>query len=148
MVKAPARSRPIGVTMTGWLVFLLALINMWRAVGLARQSEVLLALAPSLDPRIRMSIAVLWVLLLLGSVWLLSRRLAIVRYLLPLLLLIYGLYHLGLVALFYESEAARRGWPLNALAHLVVAGYVTWALNRPATRSYFRTNQAGWPGPA
>jgi hypothetical protein len=138
MVKALPRRQPVSVTITAWLVFLLGIANVWRAAGLARQSDMLLSLGSTFDPRLRLGLALMWALLFAAALFVLWRRWALARLITPALALLYGLYQLGLIGLFYRSEAARRGWLASAGLYLALFGLTTWLLNRRGTRRYFR----------
>jgi hypothetical protein len=108
MVKAQQQgrqsNRPLSVTLLTWGVFLLGLVNVWRAVALFKQSNLLLDLGVSLDPRLRMFVAIIWALVFISislSIW---RRWKAARFLTPILLILYAVYQLGLVRFFSQGQ--------------------------------------------
>lgn len=131
-------SRPRSVTILTLGGFLLGLWNLWRAVTLIRQVPLLLELGSVLDPRVRLTIALLWAFwfpVLAGVLWL--RRPA-ARWLFPLSLSVYSVYHLALLAFFMPTATARQGWPATATLFLTLLLWSVWVLGRPAHRSYWR----------
>ena len=134
-----ARSdRPGSVTITVVAVFLLGVWNVWRTLVLFRSADLLLALDMSLDPRARLIMALVWALVFLGLALGLLWRRALARWLLPLSLLLYGLYNMAVLALFVRSPAARAGWPFDLLLYGLALAWAAWALHRPAVADYWR----------
>lgn len=134
-------SRPRSVTILALGGFFLGLWNLWRVVTLIRQIPLLLELEPYLDPRVRLSFAVLWTvcfLLLAGLLWL---RRPVVRWLFPLSILLYSIYHLALLVFFVPAAAARQGWPVTSILFLSVLLWSMWVLRRPAHRAYWRRSR-------
>lgn len=142
MAKAQSRDRrrdrPRSVTLIAWGVFLLGLVNGWRALGLWRQQSLLEELDVVPEPGIALLVAWLWTAafaILAVFVWqgrLLSRFLA------PVLLLVYALYQLLLVALFAQTGESRSGLPRDAVLYALALVVMTWALNRRGARAYFQ----------
>jgi hypothetical protein len=131
-------ARPFSVTMIAVGVFLIGLVNAWRAVALFGQADLLLALQVSADPRLRAAAAVVWALLFFGAMIALWRRHDVSRLAIPLLLAVYAVYELGLLLFLVQSPVARRGWPADALLYALFIVLTTWFLNRPTVRSYYR----------
>jgi hypothetical protein len=138
MAHSPAK-RPVSVTLTAVLIFTLALINVWRFVALSGQLTLLLELGGSIDPRWRMGLALVWAVLLLDTAAAIWRRRARSRTVAPLILFLYATYELNLLAWFVQSPVARQGWLADLLFYLLAIGWSSWALNRTAARSYFKT---------
>lgn len=133
---------PRTVTITALGVFLLGMWNVWRAVEVSSRLRLLLELDSTLDPRIRLGMAVMWATLFVVLTVLLWRRRPIVRRLLPISLLLYALYRLALLAFFVPAPAARRGWPTTAALHAAAVGWTLWVLYRPANE-YVWTRPGG-----
>lgn len=129
--------RPRSVTLVMWGVFLLALVNAWRAVGIYRQSDLWIDLELSLDPRLGLLTALGWTVVFLVLVVAIWRAYAIARLAAPALLLAYATYQLGTEYAFVQSPDFDRGWPLSAGLYALAILYTTWALNQAAGRRYF-----------
>ncbi|MCI0393858.1 MAG: hypothetical protein L0332_07690 [Chloroflexi bacterium] len=137
MVKAPKHGRPLSVTLTAWGVFLLGLVNGWRAASLGRQLSLQLELAVAVDPRLRLVLAGLWAILFVAAAVALWQRQPVARRAVPLFLLIYAVYQFGLPVLFARAAEAQRNWPVVALQYVLAILFATWALNRAAAKRYF-----------
>ena len=111
---------------------------MWRALVLFRSAGLLLALGVSLDPRVRLAMALIWTLLFIGLALGLLWRRPLARWLLPLSLLLYAVYNLAVLALFVRSPAARAGWPLDLVLYGLALAWTGWALHRPAVAEYWQ----------
>lgn len=147
MVSAPKRfpssSRPRSVTLVAVGVLLLGLVNIFRAVGLYRQSDLQLELGVTLDPRLRMILAVFWAIVLISLAVALWLRKPVTRILIPVLLTIYAVYRLSLVGIFAGSEYARSSQILTAFLYGVAILISIWALNRKAKKEYFTDLEEG-----
>lgn len=129
--------RPLSLTITALGIFLLAMWNLWRAWIIAQQSRLLEQIGVTLDPHVRLTLAVVWALaflLLAGGLW---RRRAVVRIFLPLAVLLYGGCQL-LLLLFAPAPAARQGWVLQLLVYLAAGAWTAWLCLRPAHRDWWR----------
>ncbi len=130
-------NRPLSVTLLTWGVLLLGLANVWRAVALFRQSNLLLDLGVSLDPRLRMLVALTWALVFLSislSIW---RRWKVTRFLTPILLILYAAYQLGLVRFFSQTYKVNTNWQVDSGLHIAALIFTIWALNHKSARQYF-----------
>jgi DNA-binding XRE family transcriptional regulator len=133
-------SRPLSITLIAWGTFLLGLANGWRAVGLNRQSSILIELEVVPDPRLRLAIALAWAIVFLVLAGMLCFRRRLTRWAIPGLVAVYSLYQMALTVLFFRSPDAARGWPLTVLLSLMVVVGLTWFLNRAANRWYFEVS--------
>ena len=131
------QNRPRSVTVIIWGVFLLALANGWRAVGLGQQSSLLLTLDSSLNPTVGLVLALIWSILFLTAAFFLRQRRSWTRFVIPGLLLTHGIYQLAVVLIFARSFTARNAWPAIGLLFIVAIIFSIWALNRPSVRWYF-----------
>lgn len=136
----PFSSRPFSVTLVIWGVFILGLANAWRALALYRQSDLLLELGVSLDPRIRLFLALIWAAVFVTSAISIWRRWASARFLTPTLILLYSIYELGITSLFALSSGSLNGLPANLAMVVVAVIFSAWSLNRKAARQYFQVN--------
>lgn len=133
MSEPPGFTRPPAIRFVQWSVFLLGLWNLGRAAVLWRQSDWLGELPVAPDPTIRMVMALIWAIAFLLS-WLAFRmRRLNARRLIPLLIVVYGVYEIGMIALFSSEPPAPLFISLYALFSLLI-GWVLW---RPATKTYF-----------
>lgn len=130
--------RPLSLTITAVGIFLLAMWNFWRAWMVAQQRALLQELEATLDPRMRLALALLWGIVFLSLAVGLWRRQRAVRKALPAALLCYGVMHLILLFLFAPAPAARLSWPLQVLALLLATGWTTWVCLRKAHHDVWR----------
>jgi len=133
----PSSSRPRSVTMIAVGVLLLGLVNIYRALILFQQTDLQLGLGVSLDPRVRMVIAVIWSIVLIALAAALWIRKPLTRVLVPVLLLVYAIYRLALVGIFAQSAYARESQVPTIVLYGIAIAITGWALNRRAVRRYF-----------
>lgn len=139
LTKSSAAAAPRSVSLIAWALVLLGCTNLWRAVGLARQSHILAELGGSLSPTVRLSMALLWATVFAVLSSLLWQQRATARWLVPLTVLVYGAYQLGLVAFFFVSPAAQTGWQAVLVFYAGFSLLCYWALNRRGAASFWRT---------
>lgn len=132
------QNRPRSVTMMIWGIFLLALANGWRAIGLGQQRNLLLALDSSLNPWVGLGLALIWSILFIVAAVALWRRRIWTRIAVPVLLMTHGIYQVVLVTLFSRSAASRNAWTIIGLLFMLAVLFSVWALYRPSVRWYFK----------
>ena len=141
MAKAQAqdrrRDRPRSVTLIAWGVFLLGLVNGWRALGLFRQRRLLQELDVVPDPLITLLIALLWAAVFVILALFVWQGRPITRLLAPLALFFYAFYQLLLVSVFARSDQSSNGLIGTIGLYLVAVLFTIWALNRRSARGYF-----------
>lgn len=136
------RDRPRSVTLIAWGVFLLGLVNGWRALGLWRQRSLLEELGVVPEPGMVLLLAWLWAAvfaILAVFVW---QGRPVSRFLAPALLLTYALYQLLLVVLFAQSDESQSGLLGSAGLYAVAFVVMSWALNRRGARAYFQDGRS------
>lgn len=133
--------RPRSVTITLLGVMLFGAWNAAKAFSMAQQLSLLLALNIRPDPRLLLVIAVIWMALFWGSAIALWRRRSWVRWLIPLLLLLYALVELALQGLFVPIPISGQSWLLRFLLYDSVILFAFWSLNRSKGRAYFVATQ-------
>jgi hypothetical protein len=136
---SPAPTRPRSVTLIAAGVLLLGLANIYRAAVLYQQTELQLDLGVSVDPRIRLIIALIWSAVMIALSISLMIRKPWSRILVPLLLLLYGIYRVVLIALFAGSEYAQDSQIPTILFYGVVVAFCSWALSRKPAQAYFES---------
>ena len=145
MAEAPHSSqpgeRPWSVTLVAWGVFLLGMINGWRAVTIFRQRKLLLDLGVTLDPAVTAAVAVVWSLLFVAAAVAIYRRHPASRWLTPLLLVAYALIGIALTGIWRATPDTSGGLTLTTLFSIPIFIFFVWALNRKAARDYFVTEQ-------
>jgi hypothetical protein len=150
MAKAQARGRhqdrPRSVTVVAWGVFLLGLINGWRALGLLRQRSLLEELGVVPDPGIALLIALFWAAVFVILAIIVWQGRSVSQLLAPVILLIYVLYQLLLVALYAQSSQSGSGLITTAGLYAVALLFTIWALNRRSARAYFQNGRSKRPG--
>ena len=125
------------MTIVLWGLILLGLWEGGKVVALTRQLRLLLELETSPDPRLRLTMAGVWMGLLLGTAVALWARKPFVRWLVPGLLLVYVVYQLVLMALSVRVSGGAANWLLDVLLATAVILFCTWALNRETATSYY-----------
>ncbi len=141
--RNPSSNRPRSVTLVAIGVLFLGLVNIIRALSLFRQSELQLELGVSLDPRLRMILAVLWAIILISMAIILWLRKPATRVAIPVLLTLYVVYRLAIVGIFAESEYARGSQLATAVLYGGAILITIWALNRKTARKYFADLEDG-----
>ena len=136
--------RPLSVTLVALGVFLLGIVNGWRAIVIFRQRGLLLDLGATLDPALIAAAAVVWSLLLIGAAMTIYRRWPASRWITPILLALYILYGRFLaafksVSFINEVSNSSVGLIGTTLFSLTIFIFVVWVLNRKAARDYFVT---------
>jgi len=137
MVRRFPSSRPRSVTYTAYGVFIVGVVNGWRAYALGQQTPLLLTFAPTLDPRLRLVVALIIAVI---SVWLaaaLWRKHSFTRRAIPMFILVCALYRMVLLATWVQSPVARQGWFSEMVLYAAAVLFTTWALNRRASQPYF-----------
>jgi len=134
--------RPLSVTLVALGVFLLGIVNGWRAIVIFRQRGLLLDLGATLDPALIAAAAVVWSLLLIGAAMTIYRRWPASRWITPILLALYILYGRFLaafksVSFINEVSNSSVGLIGTTLFSLTIFIFVVWVLNRKAARDYF-----------
>lgn len=120
-----------------WIVLLFGLWNTARVTVLGRQLTLWLELGIQPDPRVRLVGALIWAILFLGAAAALWQRRPFIRLAIPILLLLYAIYELGLILVFAQTSLAWQGMALNAILYAVTILFSQWALGRKATQAYF-----------
>lgn len=132
--------RPRSVTLALWGVFLLGVWNFGRVLALGQQMELLVTLNIQPDPRFRLIMALVWGFVFIGLWWLIRKKRPLSRKLLPLVLILYAVYELGLTLLFAQTTLAQQAIWLNLSFYLFLLLFFTWALNRTAVNDYFNSD--------
>ncbi len=123
--------------MTLWGIFFLGAWNAGRVFVIGQHQKMLLELETGVDPRLRLVIAIVWMIIFWTLTVLLRQGRSVTRWAIPILLLSYGLFELGLLFLFAKDFTARRAWLLDATFYLIMVLSTYWALNRSAAKHYF-----------
>lgn len=138
MVEMRAARTPWPVTVTRWGVFLLGCANVWRAYGLAYQSDLLVDLGASPSPAIPLTLAAVWAGLFFGLTIALWRRREMTRWWLPLSVALYGAYRMFALFVLILEPVAQQAWLVRLLPLLALSCFAAWALNRPASAGFWR----------
>ena len=143
MAEAPHSSqpgdRPRSVTLVTWGVFLLGIINGWRAYALFQQRGLLLDQGMSLDPAFLAAASVIWSVLLIGVAISIYRRWLAARWITPALLAIYTLYIIVLQGFKIEVPDSASSLTVTNLISVVIVIFIVLVLNRKKARDYFVT---------
>jgi hypothetical protein len=134
----PTIVRPRFVTLALLGVFLLGVWNFGRALALSQQMDLLLEIGVQPDPRFRLITALIWGFVFIGLWWLVRQKRPFTRKLLPLILILYAVYELGLTIFFAQTTLAQQTIWLNLSFYLLLILFLMWALNRTAANEYFR----------
>ena len=137
--------RPRSVTITLLGVIFLGTWSAARAVALAEQLELLVALGTRPDPRLLLVVASLWAVLFWALAIALFLRVTAVRWLIPLLIFLHALYEFGLQALFESLASPIQIWLFRALLYVLFIIFAVWSLNRKGSEPYFAGVQPALP---
>ena len=129
--------RPFSVTLVLLGVFLIGLANGWRALGLMRQSGLLLELGAEPDPRLSAVAALAWALLFFGLAYALWRRKPFTRLVVPVAFLIFGLYHYVLPGPNATAARFQETFGVGAILYAAAVLFAALALNVASGRAYF-----------
>jgi hypothetical protein len=129
--------RPFSVTLVFWGVILFGIWNVSKAAALARNSQLLLARGVQPDPRLQGFLAVGWAVLFLVVAWGLRRGRPSTQHTIPLLLLVYGLYTLGIRLIFSPLPSSSGDESFSTLFFLTAVVLAYLALKRAGRRHYF-----------
>jgi len=148
MTNAPHTSRsverPRSVTLVAWGVFLLGMVNGWRAIAIFKQRQLLLQWNASIDPAYAAIASVISFLLFIVATILIFRRWPACRWAIPVLLLLYtaaGFLLSGLIQGGFDkmNSGVFASLPVASFALLILTFFAGWILNRKAAREYFKT---------
>ena len=141
MTDGPEQSyqdkKPKGVTLIAWGLLLLGLANIWRSVGLWRQSELLLELDIGPDPRLRLAISVAWAVLFSASAVTIWTRKRLAQWLVPGALILYGLYRLSLIVIAGQTTNQDIRIIGNLIFYTALPLIAGWSLNQSKARQCF-----------
>ncbi|MFO7663307.1 MAG: hypothetical protein R6X18_12045 [Chloroflexota bacterium] len=137
MSTPPGTNRPLGIRFAQWVTVILGLWNMGRVAALGRQVDWLSDLSLVPDPRLRIVMAFIWMALFLMAAFALQRGYSWSRFLVPLLIAVYGVFEIGMIALYATDPPAL----LPVLLYIALTTLVVWFLWRPATAAYFNTQE-------
>ncbi len=136
-VYLPAK-RPFSVTLTFWGVFFFGVWNVSKAVLLIQSRDLLVTGGIQPDPLWLAVFALVWAGLFGGVAWLLQQRRPFTQYTIPLLLLLYGLYTIGLRLIFSPLPFAANGGLLITLFFAAAVFLSFLGLRRATSRYYFQ----------
>ena len=119
------------------LLILLGLIQAAKVVALREQSALLLDLQVSPDPRLRMFGAAVWMVVFWVLAFALWRRIALTRWLVPLVIVMHVVYELAILWLYAQVPISNERWFLYCFVTAVMVSLCAWALNRSANKFYF-----------
>jgi len=129
--------RPFGVTLVLLGVFLIGLANGWRALGLIRQSGLLLERGAESDPRLCAAVSVAWALVFLGLAFALWRRKRMTRLIIPVAGLVYGLNRFLWPGPCAPGTRLQGPLPLAEIALAAAILFAVLVLNLASGRAYF-----------
>lgn len=135
MSAKPARPRSVTITLIGVI-----LIGMWYAgqlFALIKQYSLLLTLNETPDPRLRLVIAAVFMVLFWGAAVALWHRKSFTAWFIPLMLAVVALYELTMLGLFVRVPESGQGWIIRIWFYAVVVLFAIWSLNRNTSKSYF-----------
>ena len=139
MSTKPRRPRSVTITLVGVI-----LIGLWYAgqlFALIQQSSLLLTLNVTLDSRLRLVMAAVWMVLFWGAAVALWRRKAFTSWFIPLLLTLRAIYELTLLGLYVQFPESGQGWLMRTCLYAAMILFAAWSLNRRATKTiYYRVS--------
>lgn len=135
MSVSPKRPRTIALVFL--VLVILGIIQAAKVVALNEQSALLLDLQVRPDPRLRLLIAAIWMLLFWSLAIALWRKIVLTHWLIPLLLAFYALYELALMGLFAQVPINRARWLQHTFVAFTLVLFAYWALNKGTAKSYY-----------
>lgn len=129
--------RPRTISIVLLMLVILGIIQAAKGVALREQSALLLDLQVRPDPRLRFLIAAVWMVLFWSLAIALWRKMAVTRWLTPLLLAFYALYELAILGLFAQVPISSDRWLQYTIVTVALVLFAYWALNRSAANSYY-----------
>ena len=135
MKDSPKRPRTISLVLL--LLIFLGFFQAAKVVALNEQSALLLDLQVTPDPRLRMLIAAIWMVVFWVLAYALWRKIALTRWLVPALIALYAFYELAVLRLFAQVPISSERWILNSFLAIALVSLAFWALNRSAVNSYY-----------
>ncbi|NKQ36830.1 MAG: hypothetical protein HF973_14610 [Chloroflexi bacterium] len=112
---------------------------MGRVAALYREQNLLLTLQVQPDPRLRLFIAAVWVVIFGGLAWTVWRRRPFSQKAAPGATAVYAAVDLGIQLAFPAARLNGSNWLLTGVFYLIIILFMAWALNRPAADTYFKT---------
>ena len=131
------QNRPLSVTLVILGVLLFGLTNGWRALGLVRQSSLLLELGANPDPRACAAVALVWAMVFIGLAIAAWRGSSYVRLAVPLAILAYGSVQSVLPGLCAQAAKSTSRWPVTVIIYAMAVLLSALILNFGAGRAYF-----------
>lgn len=135
MKDSPKRPRTISLILI--LLIFLGFIQAAKVVALNEQSALLLDLQVTPDPRLRMVIAAIWLMVFWILAFALWRKITLTRWLVPALIALYVVYELALLRLFSQVPISSERWFLNSFIAVALVSFAYWALNRRVIIPYY-----------
>ena len=135
MSVSPKRPRTIALVLL--VLVILGIIQAAKVVALNEQSALLLDLQVRPDPRLRLLIAAVWMLLFWCLAIALWRKIVLTRWLIPLLLAFYAVYELAIIGLFAQVPINRAQWLQHTFVAFTFVLFAYWALNKSSAKSYY-----------
>lgn len=129
--------RPFAVTLVLWGVIVFGLWNVSKAVALALNSELLMTHNMQPDPRFQALMSLVWAVLFLAAAWSLWRARPYTQLGIPLLLLFFGLYTVGIRLFFSPLPFWSGSGGITTLFFGAVVLLSFLALKRAAHKQYF-----------
>lgn len=136
------QNRPLSVTLVILGVLLFGLANGWRALGLVRQSSLLLELGAEPDPRLCAAVAAVWAILFVGLAFITWRGRRYSRLAVPLIILAYGSIHFALPGPCAQASRSADAWQVRLIIFAMAVLLSSLVLNVGAGRVYFEDSQA------
>lgn len=122
--------RPCTVTIVILGVIFFGVWNLGESIALWHQLALLLSLNVQPDPRLRLILALLWGLLFFSMAWALWYKRPFTRRAVPIILLFYALYDMGMWLFFQQTQLNKLSWFGVGLFYLSFIVFTRWVLNR------------------
>ena len=141
-MSVPSRpQRPRTVTLLILGVFLLGIWNAGRTLAIAKQSDLLLTLTVTPDPRIRIGMAAVWTVIFFGAAAALWWKRPFSPTVTPILLSLYAIIELMQKLFFTQDSINWELWWITAVIYALAIITTYWILNRSAAKLFFGKKQ-------
>lgn len=133
--------RLFSVTLLALVVFVLAVVNLWRVPYTVRHCELLTSLSLQFPPAVYATLGGAWGVAWLVVAWGLWRQRDWARRTVLILMPIYQVFTLSWLAIFARSDYERGRRPFTITAAVLVTALTFWIATRPRVHCAFKAEK-------
>jgi hypothetical protein len=129
--------RPFGVTLLALVVFVLAVVNLWRVPYTIQHRDLLVSLDLPFPLAVHAALGGVWGTAWLVMAWGLWRLKDWAQRITPILMVIYQAFSMTWLAVFSQTDYDRGRWPFTVAAAGLMIALTLWIMTRPRVRRAF-----------